>query len=166
MLQVQLPRGRDQHIDHHPLRRRHHDLVDELLVLDAAAVAADQLHPGPRHGQVEHPGVGGIGQPQPHHLPHPCLQPKIRVAAGQKDVAEPSHGRIAGLGPAERGDAALLDQQVVDGQDEVSIHWWPVVRLGRDDQEVAVQAQLLAVVLPDVGGGTSTAQHPGTGSGR
>ena len=140
--------------------------LDELLVLDPAAVPADQLHPRPGHGQVEHPGVGGVGQPQPHHLPHPRLQAEIRVAAGQEDVAEAAHGRIAGLGRAERGDPALLHQQVIDGEDEIAVGRRPVVGLGGDDQDVAVQAQLLGVVLPDVGVVPVQARHRGTGSGR
>ena len=38
----------EQHIDDGPLRRSEDHVLDELLVLDAAAVAADELHPRAR----------------------------------------------------------------------------------------------------------------------
>jgi hypothetical protein len=120
-------------------------------MLDPARVPTDQLHPHPRHAQVEHPGVGGVGQPQPHHLPRPSLQPQVGVPTGQEHVAEAAHGRIAGLSGAEGGHLAVLEQQVVHRQDHVPVHRRPIVRLGRDDQDVAVQAKLLGVVLPDMG---------------
>jgi hypothetical protein len=39
-----------------------------LLVLNPAAVAADQLHPRTRQLDVEHSGIRGVGQPQTQHL--------------------------------------------------------------------------------------------------
>jgi hypothetical protein len=59
--------------------------------------------------------------------------------------------RIAGLAAAERGDLAVLHQQVIQRQDQVAVGRWPVAGLGRGDHDVAVQAQLLGVVLADVG---------------
>ena len=47
MLERQLARLIEEHVDHHALRRREDDGVDELLVLDMAAVAADELHRAP-----------------------------------------------------------------------------------------------------------------------
>jgi hypothetical protein len=120
-------------------------------MLDPAAVTTDQLQPRPHQPQVEHPGVGGIGQPPPHHLPHLGRQPQLRLPADQQQVAEAAHGRIAGLGRTERGDPALLDQQIIHGQDQLPVDHRPIAGLGRDDHEVAVQAQLLGVVLPDMG---------------
>jgi len=58
---------------------------------------------------------------------------------------------MAGLGRAERRDPALFHQQVIDGKEEVAVGRRPVARVGRRDQDVAVQAQLLGVVLADVG---------------
>ena len=47
MLQRQLARRLEAHVDDDPLGGRQDDVLDELLVLDAAAVAADELHPAP-----------------------------------------------------------------------------------------------------------------------
>ena len=44
------------------------DLFDELLVLDAAAVSADELHPGARQGDLEDPRVGRVGEVEAYHL--------------------------------------------------------------------------------------------------
>ena len=57
-----------QHVDHHSLRRSEDHVVDELLVLDAATVAADQLHPRSRQRDPEDAGVGGVGQVEAHDL--------------------------------------------------------------------------------------------------
>jgi hypothetical protein len=151
VLQVKLAGLVGQHVDHRPLRGGQQHLVDELLVLDAAAVAADQLQSRPGHGHVEHPAVGGVGQPQPHHLPRPGRQAQICVATGQEDVAVAAHGRVAGLDWAEGRHLAVLQQQVVQGQHDLAVGRRPVAGVGRDDQDVAVQAELLGVVLPDVG---------------
>ena len=58
---------------------------------------------------------------------------------------------IAGLGRAERSDLAVGDQQVVEREDQVAVGGRPVAGVGGGDQDVAVQAQLLGVVLADVG---------------
>ena len=68
VLQRQRARPVEQHVDHRPLRRRQQHLLDELLPLDPAAVAADQLHAGAGQPDVEDPRVGGVGQPEPHDL--------------------------------------------------------------------------------------------------
>jgi hypothetical protein len=52
---------------------------------------------------------------------------------------------------SERGDLALLDEDVVDGDDDLAVDRWPVVGLGRHDDEVAVQTHVQSVVLADVG---------------
>ena len=54
------------------------------------------------------------------------------------------------LGAAERGDLAVLEQDVVERQRQLAVGRRPVLGIGRDDDDVAVQAQLLAVVLADV----------------
>ena len=119
-------------------------------MLHPAAVAADELHPRAGQLHVEHPGVGGVGQPQPHHLPGPGGERVVRLAADQQHVAEPAHRRVGGLGRAERGDLAVLQQQVIQGQQDIAVGGRPVIRVGGDDQDVAVQAHLLGVVLADV----------------
>ena len=117
MFQDQLARRLDQHFHHGPLRRRQHDMLDELLVLNPTAVPADQLHPRARQGDVEDAGVGGVGQPQPHDLARREGKTQVGVAGDQQPVAEAAHGRVARLSGAEGGDLAILDQNVVQSQD-------------------------------------------------
>ena len=91
VLKLQLSRLVEQHVDHYALRRRENHFIDELLVLDMPAVAADQLHSRPRQRNLEHPGVGGVGQVEADDLAELCGQGKIRLAAYQEHVAEPTH---------------------------------------------------------------------------
>ena len=53
VLERQLAGLVEEDVDDHALRRREHDLLDELLVLDVAAVAADELHPRARQRDLE-----------------------------------------------------------------------------------------------------------------
>ena len=48
------------------------------------------------------------------------------------------------------GDLAVFEQHVVQGQDDVAVGRRPVVRFGGLDEDVAVEAHLLGVVLADV----------------
>src|SRR5215207_5131882 len=50
----------------------------------------------------------------------------------------------------ERGDLPVLQQQVVKGQRDVAVDDGPVVSADRVDDDLAVQAHLLCVVLADV----------------
>ena len=52
----------EEHVDDHPLGRSQHDLLDETLLLDAAAVTAGELHARPGQLDLEHARVGRIGQ--------------------------------------------------------------------------------------------------------
>jgi hypothetical protein len=52
----------EQDVHHGPFRRRQQHLVHHLRVFVAAAVAADEFHPGAGQRDIEHPGVGGVGQ--------------------------------------------------------------------------------------------------------
>ena len=74
----------------------------------------------------------------------------VLLAADQQHVAEPAHRRIGRFGGTERGDLAVLQQQVIQGQQHVPVGRRPVAGVRWDDQDVAVQAHLLGVVLPDV----------------
>jgi hypothetical protein len=60
-----------------------------------------------------------LGQPQPYHFPG--FQAQLRIAAGQKDIAEAAHGRVTGLGGTERRDLTVFQQQVVQSEDEVAV---------------------------------------------
>ena len=68
VLQRELAGPVEQDIDDDPLGRREDHVVDELLVLDVAAVAADELHPRARQLDLEHAGVGGVRQVEAHDL--------------------------------------------------------------------------------------------------
>ena len=150
VLQLQLPWPVEKHVDHGPFRGRQQHLGDEFLVLDPAAVAADEFHLGARQRHVEDPGVGGVGQPQPHNFPGPRGQREVGLAADQQHSAEPAHRRVRRLVRAERGDLAVLQQQVIQGQHHVPVGRGPVAGLRRDHQDVPVQAHLLGVVLADM----------------
>jgi hypothetical protein len=50
----------------------------------------------------------------------------------------------------EGGDVAVLEQHVVEGEQDLPVGWRPVVGVRRDDEDGAVEAHLLAVVLADV----------------
>jgi hypothetical protein len=69
VLQFQLPRPVQEHVDERPLGGGQEHLGDELLAFDPAAVATDELHPRAGQSHAEHPGFGGVGQPQPHTSP-------------------------------------------------------------------------------------------------
>jgi hypothetical protein len=81
VFQRQVPRLVKEHLDNHTLRWSQNDILDELLVLDVTAVTADQLHPGTRQHNPEDPGVGGIGQVEPHHLAELRGEREIRLPA-------------------------------------------------------------------------------------
>ena len=54
------------------------------------------------------------------------------------------------LGLAERSDLPVLDQDVVERDQQLTVRGRPVVRLARGDEDVSVQPHLLAIVLTDV----------------
>jgi hypothetical protein len=74
----------------------------------------------------------------------------VRLSGDEQDVPVAAHGRERRLLAAERRDLPVLDQDVVEGQEQLTVSGRPVVALGRDDHDVAVLAELLAVVLADV----------------
>ena len=141
----------EEDVDDDPLRRREHDRVDELLALVPPAVAADELHARPRERDVEHPRVRGVREIEADDLALSRAQPELRLAADEHHVPEPAHRRVRRLRRAERGDRALLEQHVVERQGELAVRRRPIVLVRRDDDDVPVQAELLAVVLADVG---------------
>ena len=150
VLQPELAGAVEQDIDDDSLGRSEDHVVDELLVLDVAAVAADELHPHARQLDLEHPRVGRVGQIEAHHLAELRCQREIRLTADQQHVAEPAHRRVGRLGAAERRNLAVFEQDVVEREHQVTVRGRPVVRVGRLDEHVAVQAHLLPVVLADV----------------
>ena len=150
MFQHELAGLLEQHIDDGPLRRSEDHVLDELLVLDAAAVAADELHPGPGQRDLEHARVGGVGQVDAHHLAPLGGQPELRLAGDQQRVAEAAHRRVVGLQAAERRDLAVFEQHVVERDAQLPVRRPPVVGVRGLDDHVAVEAHLLGVVLADV----------------
>ena len=110
VLQRELAGVLEQHVDDGPLRRRQHDVLDELLALDAAAVAADELHPRPGQRDLEHARVGGVGQVDSARPRPACaVSASSGSPATSSDVAEATHRRVRGLRAAERRDLAVLD---------------------------------------------------------
>ena len=121
VLERQVPRSVEEDVDDHPLRRRDDHLLDELLVLDMAAVAADELHPSSWERDLEDPGVGGVGQVEAHHLAELRAQREIGLAARQEHLAEAPHRRMSRLGAAERRHLVALEQDVVEGQGDFAV---------------------------------------------
>ena len=74
VLKDEVPWLVEHDIDDHPLARSQDHRVDELLALDAAAIATNQLHTHARHGHVKHPGVGSVREVQPDHFALPGSQ--------------------------------------------------------------------------------------------
>ena len=147
---VSLPRLLEEHVDDDALRRGEDHRVDEGLALVAAAVAADELHTRAGQRDVEDTRVGGVGQVEADDLATLRAQREVGLAADEHDVAEAAHRRVGRLGAAEGRDLPVLDQDVVERQQQLAVCRRPVVRGGGDDEDVAVETQLLAVVLADV----------------
>ena len=104
----------------------------------------------PGHRDVEDAGVGGVRQVEAHHLAGAGVEGRLGLAGHEEDVAEAPHRRVRRRRPAEGRDRPVLEQDVVEGDSELPVRGRPVAGLGRDDDHVAVEAHLLAVVLPDV----------------
>jgi hypothetical protein len=83
VLEHELARLLEQHVDHRPLGGSQDDLFDELLVLHPPAVAADELHPCAGQRDLEHPGVGGVGQVDAHDLALVGGELELRLAGDQ-----------------------------------------------------------------------------------
>ena len=150
MLEGQTARLLEERVDDDPLGRREHDRLDELLALDTAAVAADELQPRPRQRDVEDARVGGVREVEANDLALLRGERRFRLAADEQDVAVAAHRRERRLLATERRDLPVLDQDVVERQQQLAVGGRPVVGLGRDDEDVPVLAELLAVVLADV----------------
>ena len=147
-------RGRvEERVDDNALGRRQDHVVDELFVLDVAAVAADELDSSAGKRDPEDAGVRGVREVEPDHLTMLLLQRQIGRPLDKQQVAEPAHRRVGCLGSAERRHFAVLDQDVIErqgylaGAREASNPG----RRGLDDH-VAVRALFPPVVLADVRG--------------
>jgi hypothetical protein len=136
--------------------------LDELSVFEAAAVAADELYPGVGDRDVEHPSVRGVHQIETNDLAGASGQFQVRIAVDEEHVTEPAHRGVRGQGPAERGDGAVGEQDVVQGEDDLPVDRRPVVGVGGLDDNGSVQAHFLAVVLADV---RVVPVHAGVGKG-
>ena len=126
------------------------DFVDERLVLVAAAVGADELHPSPREGDVEQPCVRRVREVEADHLTDLGSEREARLATGEHDVAEAAHRDVRRAGLVEGRDSAVFDEDVVERDDDFTIDGRPVAVVGGFDDDVAVQAHVEAVVLADV----------------
>ena len=116
-----------------------------------AAVAAHELHLGSRQRDVEDARVGGVREVEAHDLTALRIERQIGLARDEHHVSEATHRDVRGLRFAERRDPSVLDQHVVEREQKLAIDSRPVVGLGRGHEDVPVEAELLAVVLADVG---------------
>ena len=79
VLERQLSRLLEEHVDDNTLRGRQDESVDELLALVAAAVAADALHPRARNADVEDSRVRRVRQVEAHDFSLLRVQRRARV---------------------------------------------------------------------------------------
>jgi hypothetical protein len=79
-----------------------------------SAVAADQLHKCARQRNLENARVRGVGHVEADHLPGLRAKQEIGLAVDEQHIPEAAHRRVGRLGPAERGDLAVLEQDVVE----------------------------------------------------
>ena len=77
MLEGQLARLLEERIDHDSLGGCEHDRLDELLTLDAAAVAADELQLGSWQRDVEDARVGRVREVEANHLALLCGERRL-----------------------------------------------------------------------------------------
>ena len=82
--------------------------------------------------------------------PRFCLELEVGLAGDEHDVSEAAHRHVRRLVRAEGGDHPVLDEDVVERQGDLAMRGRPVLGITRDDEDVPVETQLLAVVLADV----------------
>ena len=121
MLECQLCRLVEQDVDDDPLGGRENDRLDELFLLAAAAVAADELHLRARKRDVEDARVRGVRQVDPNDLVLLRVEGKVGLAGDEQHVAEPPHRSVVGLRWAEGSDRTVLEQDVVEGQEQFAV---------------------------------------------
>ncbi len=120
-------------------------------MLVVAAVAADELHPRARQRHVEDARVGGVGQVEAHDLAAPARRARGR-ARRATSITLPKRP-IATCVVSDALKGAILPSSIRTSSsvsEQLAVDRRPVVRVGRDDEDVAVEAHLLAVVLADV----------------
>src|SRR5437867_62093 len=69
------------------------------------------------------------------------------LAGDEHHVAAAAHRDVRRLRLPKGGDLPILDQDVVERQQKLPVRRRPVAGLTRDDEDVPVEAHLLAVVL-------------------
>ena len=116
VLELELACVRKEHVDDDTLGGGEQDLVDQFLALVVAGIGADQLHLRARQRHVEDARVGGVGEVEAHDLAPLGFERKVRLAGDEHHVAEASHRHVRRLRLAEGGDLAVLDQDVVEGE--------------------------------------------------
>ena len=114
-------------------------------------IRAHDLHPRAGKREVEGPGVRGVGQIEAHHLAALDGQPVVRLAVHQKRLAEAAHQRVGGRLPAQRHQAIVAEQNVVEHQHRFTVGRAVLLTGVGAHQQVAVEAQLLLDVLAHVG---------------
>src|SRR5581483_1445224 len=79
----QLARLVEQRVDDHPLGRRQYDVLDEMFVLDVAAVAANELDSRSGERDPEDAGVRGVREVEPNHFTTLYRERRIRLASDE-----------------------------------------------------------------------------------
>ena len=149
VLECHVTRLAEQDVHDDALGGSQEHLLDELLVLVVPAVPAHELHPGTRDRHVEDPRVRRVREVEADNLASLRLERQFRLAGDEHDVAEAAHGHVRRL-VAERRNRTILDQDVVQREQHLAVHGGPVIGVGRNDEDVAVETELLTVVLADV----------------
>ncbi len=103
-----------------------------------------------RDAQIEDSHIGGVRDEQPDYLTPVHRRPVVSFAIGEHHVAKVTHRGAIGLRLAEQGNHAVLDQDVVEHEHELTIHRPPVRSIARVDDDVPIQPMLLRVVFPNV----------------
>ena len=151
MLELELARLGKEHVHDDTLGRGEQDVADELLVLVVAGVGADQLHLRARQRHIEDARVRGVREVEARHLALRRVEVQVGLAGDKHHVAEAAHRHVRRLLLPEGRDLSVLDQDVVEGQEQLAVRRRPVPGLARGGEDLSVQAQLLAIVLADVG---------------
>ena len=97
MLERELAGLGEEDVDDDALRGSEKSLLDELLVLVVAAVAADELHARPRQGHVEDAGVRRVREMEADDFATLGLERQIRFPCDEHDVAETAHRNVRRL---------------------------------------------------------------------
>ena len=141
------PRLVEADLDDVAFGRGDNHAVDPRLPLEPADVGRHQLDGGAAEREVERAGVRDVGQEEADDLAPRHRQAVLGPAVDEQQVPEAAHQGVGGPLAAERHEAVLAHQQVVEHQHLLAVRGAEVVRVGRVDAQVPVQPQVLLEVF-------------------